>query len=161
MDTILTTIDFENNNWNVSANNLTESTILLDVKVLHKKFAPFNNLKTLKIKYSITENNSIVYQKEYPNDNIVKFIKTNQDTIITDMFNLNYDVSYKLHLFAENNHNIIEHIETFLIPKPLSPFTNWVWSIDHWKPPFPVPDDENLYVWSNSSGNWEVSEEEI
>ena len=37
-----------------------------------------------------------------------------------------------------------------------APFSQWTWTGTQWNPPFPKPDDNHDYVWSESESNWKI-----
>lgn len=42
--------------------------------------------------------------------------------------------------------------------RPPQPYPSWTWENDAWTPPVPLPEDENVYSWSEDKLDWVFTE---
>lgn len=158
MSKIIATDHFETQNWEVTFENLAPNYAHLFIGFTAN--APVVEFKNLKFKYELKQNSNIEQQGEFPLLSI-KYIRSNQDYLITGYLNLRPETEYELYLWAENGGKSFERTVTFTTPRPAQPYPSWTWDGEQWNPPVPYPDDNLPYEWDEELQQWVLAEEQV
>lgn len=75
---------------------------------------------------------------------------------IYETIQVNYNQSYTIKLWAQNNGVRVDKESTFTTSIPPQPYPSWNWSGTAWIPPSPRPTDKKgaAYAWSEKLKKW-------
>ena len=96
--------------------------------------------------------------EEYPRAGI-QYISTDQLYIENSrVFGFRPNRQYKIEMWAENSGESFSETLLLDIPIPEQPYQSWSWDDDaaEWIPPFPPPDDGNMYKWNEETQGWDL-----
>jgi hypothetical protein len=113
----------------------------------------FDNLK---FGYAISFDGIPFGGEEYPK-NTMQYIATDQTYLeISRVFGFRPNRTYYIDAWAENAGESFSEILPLEVPIPEQPYLSWTWNDDaaEWQPPFPPPDDGNMYQWIEETQSW-------
>jgi len=160
MSKIIATDNFQTNNWILDTTEIGSHSN--DLFIGFTDEAPIVEFKNLSFGYELRQNENIKSYGVYPPAN-TKYVRSDQEYLVSVRLNTQPNETYELFLWAENNSTRIEKTFELNIPKPQQPFESWTWNDINktWEAPVPYPEDEKIYTWNEETQNWEeVTEEE-
>jgi hypothetical protein len=151
-------MDLKTDSWSYDISDLDGYSDYIDFYFSFKKEESteieFNNLSFGY--FVVVEGNEIV-NEEYPKDNS-KYIYTDQAYLeVSRVFGFRPNRSYYIEFWAEEDGVRFFNSVEFEMPLPPQPYPSWTWGDEEiqWIPPFPPPNDGNLYAWNEATQSWE------
>lgn len=157
MSKIIAKDHLETLNWEITFEDLAPNYAHLYIGFT--KDAPIIEFVDLKFKYELKQGDRITQQKTFPPSN-VKYVRSDQDYLVTERLNLKPETNYDLYLWAENASVSIEKTVNFTTPRPVQPYASWTWDAYNktWVPPQPHPEDGQQYDWDEETTSWNLPE---
>jgi hypothetical protein len=138
LDTKTSEITFENNLESYSG----------DFMFLLNRYNQTINIEGMTFGILIKLSDTTIFDKKYPPTG-VKYISTSDDLLISERIsNLLPESECKLSVWVSDSNGNYNKDTTFIIPKPLQPFSSWTWDGTIWTAPLPYPEDDQRYLWN-------------
>jgi len=161
MSKIIAKDHLKTQNWEVTFDNLAPT--FADLYIGFTDEAPVIEFRDLKFKYELKQNGNIKQYGVFPPPN-TRYVRTDQEFLVTERLKLEMETDYELYLWAENNKESFETTVTFTTPRPKQPYDSWTWNAEDqvWEPPVPRPNDDKYYEWNEETQSWdEVTEQNV
>lgn len=153
-------LDIENKDWIIDDSAIDPLDDYIDLFFAFRKDGnsqvEFDNLR---FGCSFLDSNNVqIGEVAYPNDGI-EYVKTDQEYLeVFRLFGFRPNRTYTIDAWAENGGISFSEQIQISIPIPEIQYRSWTWNDDlaQWIPPFPPPDDENLYEWNELEQKWDL-----
>jgi len=159
MSRIIAKDNIQIKNWEVTFDDL--SSTFADLCIGFTDEAPVIEFIDLKFRYELKQDGNIKQYGVFPPPN-TRYVRTDQEFLVTERLKLEMETDYELYLWAENNKEPFETTVTFTTPRPKQPYDSWTWNADTqvWVPPAPRPDDGKYYEWNEENQSWDLSDDQ-
>ena len=150
MSKIIAKNDLADLGWEVSIYNLSS-----DYADLYFQFTS-NRFNDLKFRYELLQNNNIKKYGVFPPPG-VRYVSSDQEYLVVERLFFHMETKYQLYLCAENNKKIFEKTINFTTPRPVQPYSSWIWNDTDkvWESPIEYPSDDGDYRWSEDTQSWD------
>jgi len=152
---ILATLNLSNGEWAVAEDGDSSS-----VAVGFTSDTTPTTFDGLSFGWALSVAGEEVASASYPEGDIV-YVSTDQQYMATDAIAADPDDECSLTVWAENAGDLSEITHEWIVARPESPYESWEWDAEAkaWQAPVPMPEDEEMYVWNEDSGSWDVASE--
>jgi hypothetical protein len=154
MSKIFAVNHFETQEWVVEFQDIAPD--YAELFIGFTDITPIVEFSKLKFKYELKQDGNTNQHGVYPLQN-TKYVRTDQEYIVSEQLNLAPEQTYELHLWSENAGEVFETTVDFNTPRPVQPFSSWTWDGEKWNPPVPYPvteDVDTIYTWYEETQTW-------
>jgi len=157
MSTLTATIDIESKT--IKVDKALETQPGSEIDNLTVAFTVSNNSISLVRHFTcgffLTDNeNQEIRKFIFPQAGAVSLVSP--DGTISDHFEIEYNTSFVINFWAQNNGERFDTDVSFTTPIPTQPYASWKWNGSAWIPPTPRPIDKKgaAYAWSEKLKKW-------
>jgi hypothetical protein len=153
MSQLTATYDLNNNTWAVALEQEVAPDHGLSINFVSNSIPM--SVSDLKFGYRVSKDSTILQTNDYPALGI-KYQSIDDKPIINTRLYLPAGADLEFYIWAENSGIRGDYTLTVNFLVPPSPHPSWIWDGDKWDAPVPRPADDNSYIWSDSTNNWEI-----
>ena len=150
--------NFNTGNWTLNTDEITSGHNTLFIAFTYD--APVVSFKNLRFGYELKQNDYIIQYNVYPPAGI-RYIRSDQEYLVSTTFNLQPEENYSLFLWATNDNTETKNEFDFITPRTKKPHDSWIWNSENkvWEAPVEKPelnsDDNYFLIWNESIMDWE------